>query len=39
KLKADYLVVSNGMQHYCCRMDYENQRYDSLEDIPDYRSL
>ncbi|KAA6313070.1 hypothetical protein EZS27_036101 [termite gut metagenome] len=39
KLKVDYLVVSNGMQHYCCRMDYENQHYTFLEDIPDYRSL
>ncbi|KAA6332092.1 hypothetical protein EZS27_019359 [termite gut metagenome] len=39
KLKVDYLVVSNGMQHYCCRMDYKNQHYTFLEDIPDYRSL
>ncbi|KAA6324345.1 hypothetical protein EZS27_026322, partial [termite gut metagenome] len=39
KLKVDYLVVSNGMQHYCCRMDYENQHYTFLEDIPDYRLL
>ena len=21
-LHVDYLVVSNGLQHYCCRMDY-----------------
>ena len=21
-LKADYLVVSNGLHHYCCKMDY-----------------
>jgi predicted type IV restriction endonuclease len=38
-LKVDYLVVSNGMQHYCCLMDYDNQRYTFLEDIPDYGSL
>jgi predicted type IV restriction endonuclease len=38
-LKVDYLVASNGMKHYCCRMDYENQCYAFLEDIPDYRSL
>jgi hypothetical protein len=38
-LKVDYLIVSNGMQHYCCLMDYVNQRYTFLEDIPDYRSL
>jgi hypothetical protein len=39
KLKVDYLLVSNGMQHYCCRMDYEHQCYAFLEDVPDYRSL
>ncbi|SHK95776.1 type I restriction enzyme HsdR N-terminal domain-containing protein [Xylanibacter ruminicola] len=38
-LKVDYLIVSNGMQHICCRMDYENQKYCFLEDIPDYQNL
>ena len=38
-LKVDYLIVSNGMQHICCRMDYENQKYYFLEDIPNYQEL
>lgn len=38
-LKADYLIVSNGMQHYCCRMNYEQQNYSFLKDIPDYKLL
>lgn len=38
-LRVDYLVVSNGLQHYCCRMDYDNQRYVFLRDIPDYKEL
>lgn len=38
-LKVDYLIVSNGMQHYCCRMDYKNNRYTFLEDIPIYQEL
>ena len=38
-LKVDYLIVSNGMQHICCRMDYENQKYCCLEDIPNYQEL
>lgn len=38
-LKVDYLIVSNGMQHYCCRMDYEHQSYTFLQDIPDYNSI
>ena len=38
-LHVDYLVVSNGLRHYCCRMDYEARRYDFLSDIPDYGHL
>ncbi|MBR1400304.1 MAG: type I restriction enzyme HsdR N-terminal domain-containing protein [Prevotella sp.] len=38
-LKVDYLIVSNGIQHICCRMDYANQRYSFLKDIPDYVDL
>ena len=38
-LKVDYLVVSNGIQHYCCRINYENNSYAFLPDIPDYQYL
>ena len=38
-LKVDYLVVSNGLQHFCCKMDYEHQKYVFLQDIPDYEKL
>lgn len=38
-LKVDYLIVSNGLQHYCCHMDYANNSYTFLRDIPDYASL
>ena len=38
-LKVDYLIVSNGMQHICCRMDYDNQKYCFLEGIPNYQEL
>ncbi len=38
-LRADYLVVSNGMKHYCCRMDYGQQSICFLKDIPDYHLL
>ena len=38
-LHVDYLVVSNGLQHYCCRMDYEHQTYQFLHDIPNYVNL
>lgn len=38
-LKVDYLIVSNGLKHYCCKMDYINQTYVFLEDIPMYEVL
>ena len=38
-LKVDYLVVSNGLCHYCCKMDYEHQSYQFLKDIPDYETI
>ncbi len=38
-LHVDYLVVSNGLQHYVCQMDYESKKYVFLEDIPDYDVL
>lgn len=39
QLHVDYLVVSNGIKHYCCQMDYDNQKYLFLEDIPDYQEI
>ncbi len=38
-LHVDYLMVSNGLQHYCCRMDYEHQSYEFLSDIPSFSML
>ncbi len=38
-LKVEYLIVSNGLQHYCCRIDYTTMRYTFLPDIPAYHEL
>lgn len=38
-LKVDYLVVSNGLQHYCCKIDYTEMSYAFLQDIPEYLEL
>lgn len=38
-LHVDYLTVSNGMEHLCCRMNYEQQRYEFLQEIPNYKDL
>ena len=36
--KVNYLLVSNGLNHYCCQMDYENESYTFLEELPEYIS-
>lgn len=33
-LRVKYLLVTNGIQSYCCEMDYENQKYTFLEHVP-----
>jgi len=38
-LHADYLIISNGLSHYCCKMDYLKHRYHFLKDIPDFTDL
>ncbi len=38
-LHVDYLLISNGVQHFCCRMDYEHHNYIFLPDIPDYEKI
>jgi hypothetical protein len=35
-LRVKYLVVTNGIQHFCCSMDYEKPTISFLEDIPSY---
>jgi len=38
-LKVNYLVVTNGLSHYCCYLDYEKNSYHFLENIPVYNSI
>lgn len=36
KLKVDYFMVSNGLEHYCCKVDSANARYEFLSEIPHF---
>lgn len=38
-LHVDYLIVSNGLTHSCCKMNYENNGYMLLTSIPDYKDI
>lgn len=35
-LNAQYLMVTNGMEHYFCTMDHVNQNYNFISDLPEY---
>lgn len=36
KLQANYLIVTNGLNHYYCYMDFKNEKYVFIEEIPSY---
>jgi len=37
--KVNLLADSNGIDHYYCRIDFENQGYQFIEELPDYREV
>ncbi|KAF2518701.1 type I restriction enzyme HsdR N-terminal domain-containing protein [Flavobacterium salilacus subsp. salilacus] len=36
--KAQYMMVTNGLNHYFCQMDYEQGKYIFLHDLPDFKT-
>jgi hypothetical protein len=38
-LKVSYLVITNGLEHYCCHIDIEKGAYSFIEHIPDFDNL
>ena len=34
KLNAQYLMVTNGLNNYFCQMDFENEKYIFLKELP-----
>jgi len=36
QLKAEFLMVTNGLQHFYCKMDFSKEKYSFLEQIPDF---
>jgi hypothetical protein len=37
--KVPYLIVSNGLQHYCCSINFDANSFEFLEEIPAYNEL
>tara|TARA_R110001583_G_scaffold109799_2_gene258629 strand:+ start:10252 stop:10701 length:450 start_codon:yes stop_codon:yes gene_type:complete len=36
KLEANYLIATNGLNHFYCKMDTKNEQYIFLKSIPNY---
>jgi len=36
KLNAQYLMVTNGLNNYFCQMDFENEKYIFLKELPPF---
>lgn len=34
--KSQYMMLTNGMNHYFCTMDYTNQRYHFIKELPNF---
>lgn len=35
-LKAENLMITNGLNHYFCQMDFENEKYVFLKELPEF---
>ena len=38
-LRVPYIIISNGLRHYCCHLDYTQMQAEFLQDIPEYAKL
>ncbi len=38
-VRAALLIISNGINHYCVKMNYRDNTFDLLKEIPDYNKL
>lgn len=38
-LKVNFLVLTNGIRHYCCTIDYKNNSVKFLKEVPDYKNV
>lgn len=38
-LHVDYLIVSNGLNHYCCKVNYDNKECLYLDHVPRYEEI
>lgn len=39
KLNVEYLIVTNGLEHYCCKINYKDQKYYFLKEVPKFTEI
>ena len=39
QLRVPYLIVSNGLEHYCCQIDFSSETYSFLKEIPTFGEI
>jgi type I site-specific restriction endonuclease len=39
EFQVDFLIVTNGLSHFCCKIDKSNQTCEFLKEIPAYRDI
>ncbi|MFW6227649.1 MAG: type I restriction enzyme HsdR N-terminal domain-containing protein, partial [Bacteroidota bacterium] len=39
ELKVKFLIITNGMKHFGCYVDYENQSFRFLKSLPQFEQL
>lgn len=38
QVRSQYMMLTNGLNHYFCTMDYKNQRYQFIKEMPKFNS-
>ena len=36
-LKGSYQMVTNGLKHYYCQIDYKNEKYEFVRELPEFK--
>jgi hypothetical protein len=39
RLRVKHFLITNGLEHFCCRIDYENSKYTFLPEILSYAEM
>lgn len=39
KLKVDFFIISNGIEHFCCKVNLETARYEFFPEIPNFNYI